>query len=55
MEDLNRNISNIKVNSYCYKFLKKVSIDRDVTIQKVVQEILEKISSKKYKPEVVEE
>ncbi len=51
----NRNISNLKVSDTCYKYLKKVSVDKDTSIQKVVQDILEKISAKKYKQELTEE
>jgi 3-methyladenine DNA glycosylase AlkC len=51
-----RNLSNIKVNKECYKILKKMSIDKEITIQKVVAELLEKITSKKAKQlEVSEE
>lgn len=55
MEDTRRNISNLKVSDTCYKYLKKVSVDKDTSIQKVVQDILEKISAKKYKQELTEE
>lgn len=44
-----RNISNIKVNKECYKSLKKISIDRETTLQKVVQEVLERYTNKKVK------
>lgn len=50
MSDINiRNISNIKVSVDCFKSLKKLAIDKDVTIQKVAQEILERAMSKKIK------
>lgn len=42
-----RNISNIKVNKDCYKVLKKLSIDKEVSLQEVVAEILERSTSKK--------
>jgi len=41
-----KNLSNIKINKDCYKFLKKLSVDKETTIQKVVQEILEDLSRK---------
>lgn len=50
MSDINiRNISNVKVSVDCFKSLKKLAIDKDLTIQKVVQEILERTMSKKVK------
>lgn len=50
MSDINiRNISNVKVSVDCFKSLKKLAIDKDLTIQKVVQEILERTMSKKIK------
>ena len=45
---------NIMVSIECWKELKKISIDKDVTLQKVVQDILEKAMSRKVKQDVVE-
>jgi hypothetical protein len=48
MSDNNiRNISNVKVSNECFKSLKKLSIDKETSLQKVVQEILERTMSKK--------
>ncbi|HMG15471.1 MAG TPA: hypothetical protein VK590_08500 [Saprospiraceae bacterium] len=44
-----RNISNIKVNKDCYKSLKKLSIDKEVSLQQVVREVLEQYTTKKIK------
>ena len=44
-----KNISNIQVNKDCYKSLKKLSIDKETTLQKVVQEVLEQYTTKKIK------
>ena len=57
MSDIDiRNLSNIKINKECFKTLKKLAIDKEITVQKVAQEILERILSKKInKVEVNEE
>lgn len=43
---------NIEVHKECWKVLKKISIDRDITLQEVVREILEKVTNKKEKEEL---
>jgi len=50
-----KNISNIVINKDCYKTLKKLSVDKEVTLQKVVQEILERYTNKKTKQSETEE
>lgn len=50
-----RNISNIKVTNECFKSLKKLSIDEETTLQRVVQDILERAMSKKKQREQQEE
>jgi hypothetical protein len=48
MSDNNiRNISNVKVSNDCFKALKKLAIDKETSLQKVVQDILERTMSKK--------
>lgn len=42
-----KNISNVRVSNNIYKQLKIASIDKEVSLQEVVQEILEKAFSKK--------
>lgn len=49
-----KNISNIKVHKDVYKFLKKLSVDDEVTIQKVIQDILERVAKKKGKQDIQE-
>ena len=46
-DDSIRNISNVTVSKECHKKLKIVSLDREITIQDVCAEILEKQMSKK--------
>jgi len=50
-----KNISDIVINKDCYKTLKKLSVDKEVTLQKVVQEILERYTNKKTKQSETEE
>ncbi len=45
--DDSKNISNIKVSKNCYKQIKLLSIQREVSMQDVVNDILEKVTSKK--------
>ena len=42
-----KNISNVKVSKDCFKELKKLSIDKDTTLQEVVSSILERFTVKK--------
>ena len=46
---------NIEVSLECWKTLKKISIDKETSLQHVVSEMLEKIINKKVKQEVIEE
>lgn len=55
MDNDKKNISNIVINKDCYKTLKKLSVDKEVTLQKVVQEILERYTNKKTKQSETEE
>lgn len=57
MSDIDmKNISNIKVSKECFKTLKKLAIDKEITLQKVVQDIIERAVSKKVnKVESIEE
>lgn len=54
---MEKNIKNINIEILheTWKKLKIISIDRDVSLQHVVREILERYVSKKGKPEVLEE
>lgn len=52
-DDNRRNISNIIVSKECYKHLKIMSIDRDMTFQKLIADVLEKVASRKGKKELV--
>jgi hypothetical protein len=45
---------NIQVSLECWKIIKKISIDRENTLQEVVQEILEKQVGKGIKKEVLQ-
>lgn len=38
---------NIEINYECWKKLKILSIDKDMTLQEVVRDILEKVTNKK--------
>lgn len=38
---------NIEVSKECWKVIKKISIDKEITLQEVVRDILEKVTSKK--------
>lgn len=40
---------NIEINHDCWKRLKIISIDRDITLQEVVRDILERATNKKIK------
>jgi macrodomain Ter protein organizer (MatP/YcbG family) len=40
---------NIEINHECWKKLKIISIDRDITLQEVVRDILERATNKKVK------
>ena len=55
MDNDKKNISDIVINKDCYKTLKKLSVDKEVTLQKVVQEILERYTNKKTKQSETEE
>ena len=44
-----RNISNIKLSNECYIELKVISVRKQITLQEVVEDILEKSLSKKMK------
>lgn len=46
-DDNIRNISNIVVSKECHKKLRMMSIDREVTVQEVCADILERAMSKK--------
>ncbi len=45
---------NIEVNQDTWKKLKIMSINKDMSLQDIVRELLEHAVSKKYKPEVKE-
>jgi len=47
-----RNISNIKVNEDCYKVLKIIGIEKDLSLQQVVKDVLEKYASKRGRKEI---
>lgn len=38
---------NIEVSKDCWKVIKKISIDKEITLQEVVRDILEKVTNKK--------
>lgn len=40
-------ISNIRINKDCFKELKKISIDKEITVQEVASIFLEKAMSKR--------
>lgn len=47
---------NIEINKECWKHIKKISIDKETTLQEVVKDILEKSINKKNKlPQTNEE
>lgn len=48
-ERVDRNVSNVKVSHNIYKQLKIMSIERETSVQKVVQDILERAVNKKNK------
>jgi len=50
-----RNISNVKVSNDCFKSLKKLAIDKETSLQKVVQDILERTMSKRKSSDNIEE
>ena len=54
MQKNNKNI-NIEISHDCWKKIKIISIDKDMTLQEVVRDILERYVSKKGKQEVIEE
>jgi hypothetical protein len=45
-DDDMKNVSNIKISKECFKVLKKLSIDKEISVQQVVSEILEKVTKK---------
>ena len=44
-------ISNISITKECFKELKKMSIDKEVTVKEVVSELLENMISKRMNKE----
>jgi predicted DNA-binding ribbon-helix-helix protein len=38
---------NIEINKECWKVLKKISIDKEITLQEVIKQILERFTNKK--------
>lgn len=54
-KDVLKNISNIKLSKESYKKIKIMSIDKELSLQQVVQDILEKVLSKKGKVTELEE
>lgn len=48
-----RNVSNLQLSKECYKKLKMISIDKEISLQEVAAEYLEKAMSKKGKQEDV--
>ena len=41
-----RTVSNITISNECYKKIKIIGIDKEFTVQEVISEILEKVTSK---------
>lgn len=44
-DDNIKQVSNIKLSKDCYKYFKKLSIDKETSLQHVISELLEKHAS----------
>lgn len=51
-DDDGKNISNIKVSTECYIEIKVASVRKQVSIQEIVSETLEKVFNKRNKGEI---
>jgi len=43
-----RTVSNIIITNECYKKMKMMSVDKEISIQDVISEILERVVSKQF-------